>query len=118
MQKLCKLTGLNFGSLRSNGRGDRAQISFERPELSPCLGRIKGGKASPEYKQALAIIQTGAAAMKAKPRCDMKGFVPCEADRKRLEKFDRLDRIEQKYRKAIQTGKKLYDRDIAAPVIP
>ena len=113
MQKLCRLTGLNFGALRSNGRGDRAQISFERPELSPCLARIKGGKETPAYKQALAIIKTGAETLKKKPRCDMEGFVPCEADRKRLKKFDYLDGIERKYRQAIQTGKKLYDRDFA-----
>ncbi|MDP6633859.1 MAG: hypothetical protein QGG42_03095 [Phycisphaerae bacterium] len=114
MQKLCKLTHLNYGALRSNGRGDRAQISFERPELSPCLARIKGGKASDAYKQALAIIRTGAAALKSKPRCDMEGFVPCAADKKRLAKFDYLDGIEQKYRKAIRTGKKLYDRDVVS----
>ncbi|MBL7219880.1 MAG: hypothetical protein ISS69_07195 [Phycisphaerae bacterium] len=115
MQKLCRLSGLNYGALRSNGRGDRAQISFERPELSPCLARIKGGKDSQAYKQALAIIKTGAEALKKTPRCDMEGFVPCEADRRRLKKFDYLDGIERKYRKAIQTGKKLYDRDFANP---
>jgi len=110
---------MNFGALRSNGRGERTQISFERPELSPCLARIKAGKAAPAYKQALAIIQAGAAALKKTPRCDMEGFVPCEADRKRLKKFDYLDGIERKYRKAIQTGKKLYDRDVAAtPAVP
>ena len=79
-----------------------------------CLARIKGGKTAPAYKQALAIIRAGSAALKAKPRCDMKGFVPCPVDRKRLKKFDYLDSIEQKYRKAIQTGKKLYDSDMAA----
>jgi hypothetical protein len=114
MQKLCSLTGMNYGSLRSNGRGERAQISFERPELSPCLKRIKAGKESDAYKQAIAIIQAGSAALKAKPRCDMKGFVPCAEDKKRLDKFDYLDSIEQKYRKAIDAGKKLYDRDMAA----
>ena len=114
LHKLCRLTGLNFGALRSNGRGERAQISFERPELSPCLARIKGGKETPAYNQVLAIIKAGAEALKKKPRCDMEGFVPCEADRKRLEKFDYLDGIEKKYRRAIRTGKKLYDRDVAA----
>ena len=118
LQKLCRLTALNYGALRSHARGDRAQISFERPELSPCLARIKGGKETPAYKQALAIIQAGAAALEKKPRCDMEGFVPCEADRKRLEKFDYLDGIEQKYRKAIRTGKKLYDRDLATTPAP
>ncbi|MDP6543081.1 MAG: hypothetical protein QGH60_03765 [Phycisphaerae bacterium] len=119
LHKLCRLTALNYGALRSNGRGERAQISFERPELSPCLARIKGGKTAPAYKQALAIIKASAAALKKVPRCDMEGFIPCEADRKRLKKFDYLDGIEKKYRKAIRTGKKLYDRDVAtAPAVP
>jgi hypothetical protein len=45
----------------------------------------------------------------------MEDFVPCEADRKRLKKFNYLDGIEQRYRKAIDMGKKLYDRDIETP---
>ena len=114
MRKLCGLTALRYGSLANNGRGERAQISFERPELSPCLARIKGGKGTLAHAQALAIIKTGAEALKKTPRCDMEGFVPCEADRKRLEKFDYLYKIEKRYRRAIRDGKKLYDRDVAA----
>ena len=110
LQKLCRLTGLNYGAMRSHGRSDRAQISFERPELSPCLSRIKD-RASPAYTEAFAIIRAGAAALKARPRADMDGYVPCQEHQRRLKWFDTTDRIEQAYRKAIREGRKMYDRD-------
>jgi hypothetical protein len=50
-------------------------ISFDRPELSPCLKKLD--KNSAEYKEALAIIQAGKAQLEKLPRGDMDGFVPC-----------------------------------------
>jgi len=111
LQRLYKLTGLNYGGMRTNGRGERAQISFERPELSPCLGRIKDKK-GPAYAEALAIIRAGAAALKATPRADMPGFVPCPEHQYRLKRFDATVAIEQAYRRAIREGRKLHDRDV------
>jgi len=107
MGKLGKLTKARF--VTGHGRNKRAQVAFERPELSPCLQKLD--KNSAQYKEALAIIQAGKAQLQKVPRADMDGFVPCEKDRQRLAKYDRRADIERENRKAILTGKKLYDKD-------
>jgi len=112
MKRLCRLTRLNYGALRSHGRGDRAQIAFERPELSPCLGRIKD-KTSAAYAEALEIIRAGAKQLKARPRSDMPGYVPCAEHQDRLTWYQTMEAVERAYRKAIREGRKLTDRDVA-----
>ena len=87
----------------------RAQVSFDRPVLSPCLRKLDEG--SPDYRSALAIIEGGAKRLKETPRCDMDGFVPAEVDRKRLEKYIRRQEVESANRRAIREGRKAYDRD-------
>lgn len=44
VQELCKLTGLNFWRLNGWTRNIQAQISFDRPEESPCLDVIRNDK--------------------------------------------------------------------------
>lgn len=44
------------------------------------------------------------------PRCDMPGFVPCEAHRRQLEFLARRRRVEARSREAIVKGRKVYDR--------
>jgi len=97
------------GMVTGHGRNRRAQISFDRPELSPCLQRLD--KNSDQYKKLLAAIQAGKEQLQKMPRADMDGFVPCEKDRQRLEKYHRRAEIELKNREAIRQGKKLYDKD-------
>jgi len=108
--RLGKLTGVHFGSLKRHSRKQGPQVSFERPELSPCLQKLDKG--SDRYKEALEIIKAGAEMLKQKPRCDMPGFVPCEVDRRRLDRYAWLQRVEQQFRAAISEGRKLYDKDI------
>ena len=103
--RLKKLTRAPF--VTGNGRNKRAQISFERPELSPCLAKLEKG--SDEYNEALAIIRAGAERLKQVPRADMDGFVPCEKDRQRDAKYDARADIEKRNREAIRTGRKVYD---------
>jgi len=106
--RLSKLTGLPLGSMNNYSRNRGPQVSFDRPELSPCLGRFQD-KNNPQYKEALAIIEAGRKMLAKRPRADMPGFQPCETDRKRLKKY--LDRreIEARNRDAIRRGKKVYD---------
>ena len=112
LDRLEQLTKVPFRDLRwSDRRTIGAQVSFERPVLSPCLAGL--AKDSPEYQEALAIIQAGAESLKKKPRCDMDGFVPCETDRRRLVRYDWLEGVERRFRDAIAAGQKLYDRDIS-----
>ena len=46
------------------------------------------------------------------PRADMDGFIACEKDRQRIEKYDLRAQIELKNREAIREGRKLYDKDV------
>ena len=109
LNRLIKLTGARF--VKKHGPDQRAQLSFERPELSPCLQKLD--KRSAEYKEARAIIQAGKEQLKKVPRADMVGFVPCAKDQQRLRKYDKRCAIELMNRKAISIGKKLYDKDFS-----
>jgi hypothetical protein len=113
----CPLTSAELGRLQKlarfravrNHRGrQRAWISFDRPERSPCLARIPN-KESSQYKEALAIIRKGAERLKARPRADMPGFTPCAADRKRDAAYARRRAEELRNREAIREGRKAYD---------
>ena len=103
--KLRKLTGARY--VTGHGRGKRTAVSFDRPEMSPCLQKLK--KDSPQYKEALAILQAGKEMLKKQPRADMDGFVPCPEHVRRLKKYRRLAALEAANRKAILTGTRHYD---------
>jgi len=105
--KLSKLTGTRF--VMRHGKNKRTQISFERPELSRCLAKLK--KDSSNYTQALAIIQTGQKRLIHTPRGDMKNFTPSQTDLNRLSKSMQRKKIENTNRQAIRDGNKVYDQD-------
>lgn len=107
VQQLTKLTGARF--VLRHGKNQRAQISFERPKLSPCLAKLD--KNSKNYTQALAIIQVGQKRLHQTPRGDMPGFTPSETDLQRLSKYMQRKKIESTTREAISNGNKVYDRD-------
>ncbi len=104
-KRLQQLTGARF--VTRHGRNQRTAVSFDRPELSPCL--VKLDKASPKYKEALAIIRAGKEQLESAPRADMPGFVPCEKDRQRVAKYEQRAAIELSCREAIRAGRKVYD---------
>lgn len=108
--QLEKLTGVKF--VTDYRHKYRAQLSFDRPALSPCLASLKMD--TPEYIQALGIIENGRQKLLQTPRADMEGFIPCEADQARLIKYEQRRRIEQRNRDAIRDGQKVYDQDSAA----
>lgn len=105
--RLRELTKAPF--VLGHGRNQHSQISFERPELSPCLAKLD--KNSAEYREALDIIKAGGEQLKKLPRADMAGFVPCEKDLERNAKYTYLMEAEGKFREAISRNKKVYDRD-------
>jgi len=91
------------------------RVSFDRPELSPCLAAFPD-KNDPKYLSALAIIQEGKDALSKQPEADAAGFKPCPADIARNAKYEVQMRIEQRNREAIFNGKKVYDQPAdAAP---
>ncbi|VGO19722.1 HzsA-related protein [Pontiella sulfatireligans] len=89
-----------------------AQISFDRPVKSPCLTNLEKG--SPEYNEALAIIEAGQAQLQKLPRADMDGFMPNPTDLKRIEKYQQRQKAEAKNRAVIRDGKKVYDQGFSA----
>jgi hypothetical protein len=110
LKRVKQLTGAGVGDQKHNRRKLGPLLSFERPELSPCLQALDEGSA--EYREALAIIRLGGQRLKENPRCDMPGFLPCETDRRRLARYTRLSEIEQQFRVAIRDNRKLYDREL------
>lgn len=108
LRRLRQLTGARF--VTRHGRNQRATISFERPALSPCLQKLD--KDSDAYREALAIIEAGRKQLQAVPRADMAGFVPCETDQHRLQKYEERQRVERANREAIEKNNKRYDPGI------
>jgi hypothetical protein len=109
VKQLEKLTGAKF--VTDHRSKYRAQLSFDRPAISPCLMSLEKGNA--EYVQALKIIEAGRQKLIQNPRADMAGFVPCEADQARLVRYEQRRRIELRNRAAIRDGQKVYDKDSA-----
>ena len=86
MGELGKLTATNWGSLNNFRRNLTAQVSFDRPEKSPCLDQIRDDKAS--CKRALELITLGRKRLKETPRGDVeKDLVMCERNRKQIENY-------------------------------
>ena len=67
--RLNELTGTNLWHLNNHQRKLTAQISFDRPETSPCLDNIRHDKE--KYKEALQIIKAGKTQLKKTPRGDI-----------------------------------------------
>ena len=99
---LSKLTGCNLWDQKQ-----AAQVSFDRPELSPCLVRLKKG--SRQYREAVAIIAAGRKMLAQRPRADMPGFVPDQLGQRRQAEYLMRRRIESANRRAILAGRKVYD---------
>jgi hypothetical protein len=59
-------------------------VNFTRPEHSLCLRGFPDAS-DPRYVRALELIRQGGRNLQEHPRCDMPGFVPCDAHRKQLE---------------------------------
>ena len=102
LEKLCGVKIENTHSKRQ-----REQLNFDRPELSRILEGVKG---KPAYAQALALIEQGAARLKAMPRGDVEeGFTPCAKDQERDARSARRRAAERRVYEAIRAGKKVYD---------
>jgi hypothetical protein len=105
LKKIELLTGVKAPVNHRTSVG--AQISFDRPEMSPCLAKLEKGCV--EYNEVLAIIKSGQAQLQKVPRADMDGFVPNPVDLDRNEKYTQRQQVEQKTRAAIRDGEKVYD---------
>ncbi|MDR3232223.1 MAG: hypothetical protein LBT46_00910 [Planctomycetaceae bacterium] len=115
MIRLSELCGYK-GDYRSGGATGQSaldwDVSFTRPELSPCL-TVKLPKESPEYKEALDILTAGRDALKAAPRGDIdhQGVPVPERDARQETKYNFLREVEEKVRHAVINQTKVYDKD-------
>jgi len=107
-KRLSTLTGRNLAAMMNYQSNRSIEVNFDRPELSPCLGRIED-KGSARYQEALAIIRAGRDRLRERPRADMVGFEPCEVDKKRQERYSQRQKAEWRNRCAIQRGERVYD---------
>ena len=108
LKRLADLTRTPFAELATFHTNTGPQVCFDRPELSPCLAALQATEPK-AYREALAIIRQGQAALARNPNPDAPGFTPCETDRRREDKYARLRRAELGNLKAIREGRKSYD---------
>jgi len=113
IERLSKLTGAPLAEQAGFNKKLGPQISFDRPEMSPCLAKLAEVK-GPEYDEALAIIRAGHETLIANPRADMDGFEACPVDQRREEKYVRRLEIEMQNREALRNQAKIYDEGILA----
>ncbi|HJN18001.1 MAG TPA: hypothetical protein QGH10_21055, partial [Armatimonadota bacterium] len=85
-----------------NDLEDDLSVSFDRPDLSPCLADLPEGDV--RRAEALAIIEAGSAALAERPRADMAGFAPAGPDAGRQEKYDRLEQLAMDTLEAMRLG--------------
>jgi len=101
LKRLGDLTGVNL-----HDRKTINQVSFTRPELSPCLAKLaeRGG---PAYEEALALIRKGKERLAAVPRADMPGFrLVSEVEIEQEQKYQAQLEQEAQMRAAIARGEK------------
>lgn len=104
LKRIKELSGVEVSL--SWGKRQRSQLNFDRPELSAILS------ARPEHREELlTLIRQGRDRLKAVPRGDMDGFVPCAKERKRELKYAERLSIEHQVYEAIKSGKKCFDKE-------
>jgi len=107
LKRLSELTGLKL-----TDRGQFTQLSFTRPESSPCLAGL-GGPEDARYQEALAILRAGRERLAAEPRPDMPGFrMASPVETQQEQKYQTQLAHEARSRTAIARGER------AAPAKP
>ena len=100
--RLKALTGVDV-----KNQASAAQVSFDRPELSPCLAKFKD-PADPKYVEALSIIRAGQAMLAERPRAEMPGFKLLGIEADRQAKYEANQLLLARMRQAIVAGEKAY----------
>ncbi|MDZ7616693.1 MAG: pentapeptide repeat-containing protein, partial [Patescibacteria group bacterium] len=76
LSRLASLTGVPLDAPNTGAELIGSQVSFTRPELSPCLAGLPDN--DPRRQEALAIIQKGSRNLRSRPREDMSACeTPC-----------------------------------------
>ena len=109
LARLEELTSVPLRKLAGHADNRGPQITFDRPELSPCLAQFTD-QPEPKYQEALTLIRAGQASLAARPEADTPGFQPCDRDQWREQKYVARQQTEQRNRAAIQQGAKVYEK--------
>jgi hypothetical protein len=112
LNRLTELTKVSIADGQGNPgfASHRLWISFDRPEVSPCLRKLD--KAGDAYREALAIIRAGQDELRKNPEADQPGFRPCEEHQVRETKYQALRDREQDRRQALSDGRKVFEPEI------
>ena len=108
LARLEELTGVLFRKDIHCETNRGPQISFDRPEISPCLAKF-ADRNDPRCQEAIAIIRAGRETLAKLHRGDTADFQACEVDQQRNVKYLERAGIEARNRAAIREGKKIYD---------
>jgi hypothetical protein len=108
LARLEELTGVPFRKDIHCSQNRGPQITFDRPELSPCLAKFTD-KNDPRRLEAIVIIHAGKQRLAERSRGDAADFQACEVDQKRDDKYASRQQIEARNRAAIREGRKVYD---------
>ncbi len=107
LRRLQELTGVPILSSFGFSTNPGPLVSFERPELSPCLTGLAAG--SDAYAEALGLIREGAALLARVPRGDEPEFALGPADQRREAKYAARRETELRNRAAVRAGERAYD---------
>ena len=110
LARLEELTGVPLRQLAGHASNRGPQVSFDRPELSPCLDKLSA-KTDLKYLEAIALIRAGQEMLGNRPEADMPGFQACARDQWREEKYLARNKVEKHNRAAIRGGAKSYDKE-------
>lgn len=108
LARLEELTGVPLSQLAGHANNRGPQVSFDRPELSPCLAKFSD-KADPQYQEALALIRAGTESLSRRPEADAPGFRPNPTDEWRDAKYLARQQREQQNRDALRVGAKRFE---------
>ncbi len=108
LKRLEELTGIPFGQLADCRTNRGPLLSFDRPELSPCLWTLDGPE-GPVYREALSLLEAGKQALAKMPRADMPGFQPAQPDVLREQRYVARTAEELRMREALVRGEHAYE---------
>jgi len=111
VEKIISLAGLRYVNVFRTEHYVGPMVNLDRPELSPCLARVK--KTDPRYTKLLAAIREGKERLQKRPRGDvMDGLVPHGGDLRNLAHRKKYSEYERRVRQAIRDGRELHDSDL------
>lgn len=109
LDRLEKLTGVPLRQLGSHQGNRGPQVSFDRPEISPCLEALAADRTSAAYRESLAIIEAGREQLARRPEADMPGFVPNPTDQWREAKYQARRAQEAFHRTALRRDLRVFE---------